>query len=88
MKATIEIPDELYRKVKAKAAMEGKSIREVTIDLYERWIRGGDAPEVESPKEWLSRVFQMADDSMKVRIADAPSAGEYLRQDRSRLDTK
>ena len=27
MKATIEVPDELYRRVKAKAALEGCSIR-------------------------------------------------------------
>lgn len=38
MKATIDIPDPLYRKVKAKAANEGRRIREVTIELFQDWI--------------------------------------------------
>jgi hypothetical protein len=32
MKATIDIPDELYREVKIKAAQEGRPLREVVID--------------------------------------------------------
>lgn len=34
MKATIDIPDDLYRKVKAKTAAEGRKIREVTVGLF------------------------------------------------------
>jgi hypothetical protein len=37
MKATIEIPDELYRKVKAKSALEGRPVREVAIALFRSW---------------------------------------------------
>jgi hypothetical protein len=37
MKATIEIPDELYRRVKAKSALEGRSIRAVAIELFKKW---------------------------------------------------
>lgn len=40
MKATIDIPDELYRKVKAKSALEGRAVREVTIELYRQWVEG------------------------------------------------
>jgi hypothetical protein len=32
------IPDELYRRVKAKAVLQGKRLREVTIELYQRWL--------------------------------------------------
>jgi hypothetical protein len=88
MKATIEIPDDLYRKVKAKSAMQGKRIREVTIDLYERWVNGDDVPERESPEQWLSRAFRAADEVMQDRIPDAPSARDFLQQDRGRLDRK
>ena len=35
MKATMQIPDELYREVKAKSALEGRSVRSVTVMLYE-----------------------------------------------------
>jgi hypothetical protein len=38
MKATIDVPDALYRRVKARAAMEGRAIRDVTIELYEHWL--------------------------------------------------
>ena len=38
MKATIDVPDGLYRRVKARSAMEGRSVREVTVLLFERWL--------------------------------------------------
>jgi hypothetical protein len=38
MKATINIPDELYRQVKARSALEGRTVREVTTELYRRWL--------------------------------------------------
>ncbi len=42
MKATIEVPDELYRRVKAKTALQGRAIREVTVELYQRWLEQDD----------------------------------------------
>lgn len=41
MKATIDIPDDLYRKVKAKTAEQGRKIRDVTIELFQGWLIGG-----------------------------------------------
>ena len=38
MKATIDVPDGLYRRVKARSALEGRSIRDVTVLLFERWL--------------------------------------------------
>ena len=38
MKATIEIPDALYRQIKARSALDGRSVRDVTIDAYRRWL--------------------------------------------------
>lgn len=38
MKATIEIPDELYRRAKAKSALEGRAIRDVTEELFRRYV--------------------------------------------------
>lgn len=40
MKATLDIPDELYRQVKAKSALEGRPIREVAIELFHGWLEG------------------------------------------------
>lgn len=42
MKATVDIPDELYRQVKAKSALEGRPVREVAVELFEGYVgRGG-----------------------------------------------
>lgn len=41
MKATIDIPDELYRRVKARTATEGRRIREVAVELLRQWLDDG-----------------------------------------------
>ena len=35
---TLEVPDALYRRVKVRAALEGKSVRDVTVGLFEGWL--------------------------------------------------
>lgn len=40
MKATLEIPDDLYAMVKARAALEGRTLRSVAIELFSEWARG------------------------------------------------
>lgn len=72
MKATIEVPDELYRRVKAKAALEGRAVREVTIELYQGWVAETGAGEARpSAEEWLDGWIRLGD-SM---LADEPSGG-------------
>ena len=78
MKAIIDIPDDLYRKVKAKSALEGKRIREVTIDLFEQWVHEDASRNSETPEEWLSRVRSLAEESVADRIAEAPSASDIF----------
>ncbi len=43
MKATVDIPDELYRQVKAKSALEGRPVRDVAVELFQGYIAGGEA---------------------------------------------
>lgn len=38
MKATVDIPDELYRQVKAKSALEGRPVREVAVELFQYYV--------------------------------------------------
>lgn len=40
MKATIDLPDELYRRVKARCALEGRAIREVVAELLGAYVDG------------------------------------------------
>jgi len=44
MKATIDIPDELYRQVKSKSALRGQAVREVAIHLFQGWVLQNDEP--------------------------------------------
>ena len=55
MKATIDIPDDLYRRVKAKTALKGRAVRDVTIELFRNWVQepGTAAAAGESPVSWV-----------------------------------
>lgn len=53
MKATFQIPDELYREVKAETARDGRTVREVAISLFEQWLRQKKQPLPHaSPIDW------------------------------------
>ena len=55
MKATFQIPDQLYREVKAETAREGKTVREVTIGLFEQWLRQKKQSAEPNPSvDWLA----------------------------------
>lgn len=86
MKATIQVPEELYRRVKAEAALRGLTIREVTTELYRRWLGEGEGTGVtHDPSEWLREWLSAADEAMD----EAPpgrSAREELESSRGRLD--
>ncbi len=57
MKATIEIPDELYRLVKAKSALEGRAVREVTVDLYRTYVEQSLSLEPAPPSAEATRLL-------------------------------
>jgi hypothetical protein len=88
MKATIEIPDDLYRRVKAKSALQGRTVREVTMELYQTWLV--DAPvatAAHSPEQWLEEWLKLADEYMQ-DAPSGPSARELLEEDRNRLERR
>ncbi len=86
MKATIEVPDDLYRKVKAKSALLGKPVREVTIELYERWVAEETASEErKSPEAWLTAWLALADKAIEA-APPGPTARAELEAGRSRLE--
>lgn len=86
MKATIEIPDELYRKVKAKSALEGRPVRAVTIELFERWLEESTPATTQStPEQWLDGLLGLAGELSR-DAPPGPTATEILTADRSRLE--
>lgn len=48
MKATLDLPDDLYRRVKARSAMEGRPVRSVAVELFQKWLDSPDASVLES----------------------------------------
>ncbi len=79
MKATIDVPDALYRQVKARAALQGRTVREVTIELYESWLGGREAPgsDVEKPlsgPEWLARWEELGAETARKAIDPRPTS--------------
>ena len=58
MKATIEIPDGLYRKVKAKSALEGQPVRAVAVRLFRDWVGEETSAEArEKPERTRGKAF-------------------------------
>jgi hypothetical protein len=89
MKATIEVPDELYRRVKSQSALLGRSVREVTVELYQRWL--GDQPALGNPTatgSWTDRWVSLGAAVSGDVGQDGPTARELLAQDRGRLDDR
>lgn len=88
MKATINIPDDLYRRVKAEAALRGLTIREVTTRLYQRWLSEEEPRADESSRtDWPHSCFRAADEAMG-SAPPGPTALEHLQSDRNRLEPR
>lgn len=85
MKATIDIPDDLYRRVKARSALLGRPVREVTIELYRRWLGEMPPSEVPSPEEWLDDWEQLGESLLR-EVPEGPTATQILEEDRKRLE--
>ena len=49
MKATFNIPDDLYRRVKARSALEGRPIRSVAVQLFQDWLEAPATPPTDAP---------------------------------------
>lgn len=49
MKATIEIPDDLYRKVQAKSEQQGRPLGDVAVELFDAWVSESGRHETARP---------------------------------------
>lgn len=84
MKATIDVPDDLYRKVKAKSALLGKPVREVTVELYRQWLEGPEPSPPPAARDWLEefRALQVPAGT------PGPTARDILEEGRDRLERR
>lgn len=84
MKTTLDLPDDLYRSVKAKSALEGRPVREVTIELYRQWLATGQpSGDPGTATDRLSEWLAMADAAAR-RAPTGPTARDHFREDRNR----
>ncbi len=74
MKTSIDLPDDLYRRVKARSAMEGRSVREVATSLFQHWVEGG----IPAPMPRDDAQGPLGDAPPSERLD--PSAEAYLRR--------
>jgi hypothetical protein len=44
MRTSLEIPDDIYREIKVRAATEGTTLREIILDGVAMRLRNGNAP--------------------------------------------
>ena len=56
MKATLDIPDDLYRNIKARSALEGRPIRAVAIELFQNWLQSRSEKQTATHQSPLSDV--------------------------------
>ena len=84
MKATIDVPDRLYRQVKARAAVEGRTVRDISIELFEAWLAGEPATEVD-PREAVSawvRSWDLLADRVAASTVDSRRIRDIVAADR------
>jgi len=88
MKVTIDVPDDLYLRVKAQAALRARTVREVSVELYRRWL--GDLPPEgleASAADWVREWVAMGAQATAQRSAPTTVRDE-LEADRNRLEPK
>ena len=88
MKTTIDIPDEVYRRVKAKSALQGRAIRDVTVNLYAKWLdEDRTVVDTRMPEQWLAEWQRLGARSLG-KARPGRTATEVLAEDRSRLEKR
>ncbi|MBV8798198.1 MAG: hypothetical protein JO208_00075 [Alphaproteobacteria bacterium] len=75
MKTTIEIPDELYRQAKAKAALQGRRLK----DLIEEGLRHVLAPSTRGQQSSLAGLMKPARGAIASGVSDLGSNPAHLR---------
>jgi hypothetical protein len=90
MKVTIDLPEALYRRVKAQASADGRTVRDVTIELYEGWL-APDADQAEAERlaraeAWLAEWFRLGDELSTTLPPSDRTAVQILLDDRRAKD--
>ncbi|MCB1326161.1 MAG: hypothetical protein H7A21_05120 [Spirochaetales bacterium] len=89
MRTTIDIPDELFREIKARAALEGTTLKEYVVSRLRHGLEhhGGSKAESDRWQAWLKNWQQSARalqrETKTGRNKKGRSAGAMLRAERN-----
>lgn len=75
MKTTVDLPDELYRRAKAEAALRGQKFRELVAEGLARVL---EAPAEHRPKAKMSVLMKRARGVMDSGVSDLASNPKHL----------
>lgn len=75
MKTTVDLPDELYRRAKAEAALRGQKFRELVAEGLARVL---EAPGGQAPKPKMSLLMKRARGVMDSGVSDLASNPKHL----------
>lgn len=78
MKTTLDIPDELFRRVKATAALEGRSLKDFVSHALETHLAPLPVtPDANNEPPWMRGFGALADLSAETRRIDQLIAQEF-----------
>jgi hypothetical protein len=78
MKTTLDIPDDLFRRVKATAALEGCSLKDfVSRALEHRLAPAAGRPDANGAPPWMRGFGALADLAAETRRIDRRIAEEF-----------
>ena len=79
MRTSVDFPDPLFRHLKARAALEGKSLRDLVLSLIEKGLAQPDGPATASPPARLPSVRLGAPMKLKASELSNAKLAEFLR---------
>jgi len=86
MKATIDIPDDLYRKLSARSEEQGRPVDAVAVELLQRGLDQGMEETDTSPRVGaIEHMLRLAHEFAQ-HAPPGPTATEILEADRNRLE--
>jgi plasmid stability protein len=86
MKTTLDLPDDLMREVKVRAAREDRKLKDLIPDLLKKGLEQNTKQiigEKMTPKEWMDRWFDLGR-RIEEASPDGPSVVEYIWESRER----